>query len=126
TGVAHGADSGAQEGRRLARLPPFTLGVYVSCRASRNLGRAGHRRPALDSQRSNAPFGSRFRCRARCVLSNEATPERLRSRESFELFPQPAAPPRIAWRGGIRRIRPVSTDASAWRRAGRGGLSTRP
>ena len=117
TRVAHGADSGAQEGRRLARLPPFTLWGRVSCRASLNLGRAGHRRRSLDSQRSNAPFGSRFRCRARCLLSNEATPERLRSRESVKLFPQSAAPPRIAWRGGIRRIRPVPTDASAWRRA---------
>ena len=117
TGVAHGADSGAQEGRRLARLPPFTLWGRVSCRASLNLGRAGHRRRSLDPQRSNAPFGSRFRCRARCVLSDEATPERLRSRESVKLFPQCAAPPRIAWRGGIRRIRPVPTDASAWRRA---------
>ena len=123
TGVAHGADSGAQEGRRLARLPPFTLWGRVSRRASLNLGRAGHRRRSLDSQRSNAPFGSRFRCRARCVLSNEATPERLRSRESFKLFPQSAAPPRIAWRGGLRCIRPVSTGGSAWRC---GGFSTRP
>ncbi len=126
TRVAHRADSSAQEGRRLARLPPFTLGGRVSCRASLNLGRAGHRRRSLDSQRSNAPFGSRFRCRARRVLSDEATPERLRSRESFKLFPQSAAPPRIAWRGGIRRIRPVPTDASAWRRACRACLSTRP
>ncbi len=122
-GVAHGADSGAQEGRRLARLPPFTLWGRVSRRASLNLGRAGHRRRSLDPQRSNAPFGSRFRCRARCVLSNEATPERLRSRESFKLFPQSAAPPRIAWRGGLRCIRPVSTGGSAWRC---GGFSTRP
>ncbi len=123
TGVAHGADSGAQEGRRLARLPAVTPGGRIPCRASLNLGRAGDRRRSLDSERSNAPFGSRFRCRPRCLLSNEAPPERLRSRESFKLFPQSAAPPRIAWRGGLRCIRPVSTGGSAWRC---GGFSTRP
>ena len=57
------------------------------------------------------------------VLSNEAAPERLRSRESVKLSPQCAAPPRIAWRSGIRRIRPLPADASAWRR---GGFSTWP
>jgi hypothetical protein len=38
TGVANRADSGAQKGRRLARIPTFTLRGRVSCRASLNLG----------------------------------------------------------------------------------------
>ena len=47
----------------LREMPPRKASAVhawgrVSCRASLNLGRAGHRRRSLDSQRSNAPFGS--------------------------------------------------------------------